>query len=205
MFQPLLLFHIATATPRPPQGFGGHLPEGKGLLRHQDLFDNLFFKMSGIQAQKTDPQLRFLLELSYEALVDAGIDITKIRGSNAGVYVGSCFTDCHKGILCRTVHAMNETSKSAVKHSIVIQSPSSHSFALPKKFRLADRLRCDHRIREHGLRAVDVREPALLLLRLPRSLHEHRHRMLFLSRRARPSLPGTQSKVAPTTGTQNRD
>ena len=61
------------------------------------IFDNLFFKMSGIQAQKTDPQLRFLLELSYEALVDAGMDIMKIRGSNAGVYVGSCFSDCHKG------------------------------------------------------------------------------------------------------------
>ena len=55
--------------------------------------------MSGIQAQKTDPQLRFLLELSYEALVDAGMDIMKIRGSNAGVYVGSCFSDCHKGRL----------------------------------------------------------------------------------------------------------
>ena len=79
------------------RGFGGNLPDGKGLVRHQDLFDNLFFKMSGIQAQKTDPQLRFLLELSYEALVDAGMDITKIRGSNAGVYVGSCFSDCHKG------------------------------------------------------------------------------------------------------------
>ena len=55
--------------------------------------------MSGIQAQKTDPQLRFLLELSYEALVDAGMDIMKIRGSNAGVYVGSCFSDCHKGTM----------------------------------------------------------------------------------------------------------
>ena len=61
------------------QGFGGNLPDGKGLVRHQDLFDNLFFKMSGIQAQKTDPQLRFLLELSYEALVDAGIDIRKVN------------------------------------------------------------------------------------------------------------------------------
>ena len=55
-------------------GFSGNLPAGNGVVRHQDVFDNLFFRMSGSQAQKTEPQLRFLLELSYEALVDANMD-----------------------------------------------------------------------------------------------------------------------------------
>lgn len=78
----------------------GLLPPRKGTVTHQDRFDNFFFKMSGSQAQKTDPQLRFLLELSYEALVDSNLDFNKVCGSEkVGVYVGSCFSDAHKGWL----------------------------------------------------------------------------------------------------------
>ena len=33
-------------------GFGGNLPMGKGTLANQELFDNLFFKISGAQAAK---------------------------------------------------------------------------------------------------------------------------------------------------------
>ena len=80
-------------------GFHGNLPKGKGTVFNKDRFNNLFFKMSGAQAAKVDPQLRFLLELSYEALIDAHLDPAKLRGSNTGVFVGSCFTDCHKGWL----------------------------------------------------------------------------------------------------------
>jgi len=81
-------------------GMGGNLPMGKGYMANQEFFDNLFFKMSGAQASKVDPQLRFLLELSYEALVDAGFtDLRKLHGSKTAVYVGSCFSDCHKGWL----------------------------------------------------------------------------------------------------------
>mmetsp|Transcript_18751 Transcript_18751/g.46867 ORF Transcript_18751/g.46867 Transcript_18751/m.46867 type:complete len:2716 (+) Transcript_18751:643-8790(+) len=80
-------------------GFHGQLPLGKGSLTQQEHFDNFFFNMSGAQAEKTDPQLRFLLELSYEALVDSNLDIQKLKGSNCGVFVGSCFSDCHKAWL----------------------------------------------------------------------------------------------------------
>lgn len=82
-----------------PAGFHSNLPLGRGRIANQDRFDNFFFNMSGAQAEKTDSQLRFLLELSYEALVDSGLDIAKLKGSNAGVFVGSCFTDAHKGWL----------------------------------------------------------------------------------------------------------
>ena len=40
-----------------------------------------------------------MLEAAYEALLDAGITPESIRGSNTGVYHGSCFQEPHIGIL----------------------------------------------------------------------------------------------------------
>jgi fatty acid synthase len=43
-----------------------------------------------------DPQLRKLLEVAYEAWVDAGVDFSALRGSNrVGVYVGACGSETH--------------------------------------------------------------------------------------------------------------
>lgn len=41
--------------------------------------------------QKMDPQMRKLLEVSWEAWVDSGVDMNKLRGSSrVGVYIGCC-------------------------------------------------------------------------------------------------------------------
>lgn len=67
---------------------------GKGL------FDRAFFNISHQQAEYTDPQIRFLLELSYEALQDAGVkDFTALPTAEVGVYVGSSFSDFHSSTL----------------------------------------------------------------------------------------------------------
>lgn len=43
-----------------------------------------------------DPQLRKLLEVSYEAWLDAGVDFNGLRGSDrVGVYVGACGSETH--------------------------------------------------------------------------------------------------------------
>ncbi|MCX7114351.1 MAG: beta-ketoacyl synthase N-terminal-like domain-containing protein [Gammaproteobacteria bacterium] len=70
-----------------------------------DQFDGLFFGIPGKQAEKLDPQLRLLLETSYEALVDAAISSDEIKGSSMGVYTGSCTNDAYQ-IAMKNMHAL---------------------------------------------------------------------------------------------------
>jgi fatty acid synthase len=76
------------------------LPPKFGQLKQDlDSFDHKFFSTSGKQAEKMDLGLRLLLEVSYEAWVDAGMSLEEIKGSNTGVYVGSCSSDSQKAWL----------------------------------------------------------------------------------------------------------
>ncbi|KOX73549.1 Fatty acid synthase [Melipona quadrifasciata] len=70
-----------------PTGLYG-LPERSGKLKDLKSFDATFFGVHAKQAHVMDPQLRMLLEVTYEAIVDAGINPNDIRGSRTGVFIG---------------------------------------------------------------------------------------------------------------------
>ena len=53
-----------------------------------DQFDAEFFRISPVEAELLDPQQRMMLEMSWLALEDAGIDAGSLRGSRTGVYTG---------------------------------------------------------------------------------------------------------------------
>ncbi|KAJ0060389.1 hypothetical protein NL108_010160, partial [Boleophthalmus pectinirostris] len=64
------------------------LPQRNGKLKDISHFDAVFFGVHPKQANTMDPQLRIMLEVAYEAIVDAGLNPASLRGTKTGVYIG---------------------------------------------------------------------------------------------------------------------
>ncbi|XP_026333200.1 fatty acid synthase-like [Hyposmocoma kahamanoa] len=69
--------------------FTGNIP---GLL----YFDAQFFKVHYRLGQCMDPMGRKILEMTYQAIYDAGINPQQLSGKKVGVYIGSCFSESEK-------------------------------------------------------------------------------------------------------------
>jgi polyketide synthase 13 len=81
MDEPRLAERIRKARTR-----GGYLTDIKG-------FDAEFFALSKMEADNIDPQQRMALELTWEALENARIPASSLRGQSVGVFVGSSTND----------------------------------------------------------------------------------------------------------------
>ena len=100
-----------------------------GFLAQIEQFDPAFFGISPREASQMDPQQRLMLELSWEALEDAGLVASELRGSRAGVFFGVAWTDyamlVHRGGL----PAMNQHTVTGFHRSIVANRVS-YTFGL---------------------------------------------------------------------------
>ena len=64
-----------------------------GYIEEVDVFDAPFFGVSPREAQQMDPQQRWLLQVAWEALEDAGLAPDRLVNSRTGVYVGMTGSD----------------------------------------------------------------------------------------------------------------
>ncbi|QIS23391.1 type I polyketide synthase [Nocardia terpenica] len=66
--------------------WGGFLDDVRG-------FDAEFFGISPREARHMDPQQRLVLEVVWESLADAGLDVAELAGTDVGVFVGISSND----------------------------------------------------------------------------------------------------------------
>ncbi len=70
-----------------------YVSKGGFIAEPIDRFDETFFKVTPLEAERMDPQQRMLLTVCWEALEDAFIRPSTLDGSNTAVIVGLCNFD----------------------------------------------------------------------------------------------------------------
>jgi len=78
-----------------------------------DEFDGKFFGMSPKELEFTDPQQRLLLEVSWEALEDAAINPTSLKGTQTGIFTGT-WTHHYEDLMNQVAFEENEFFRSYI-------------------------------------------------------------------------------------------
>jgi fatty acid synthase len=81
--------------------FHPEVPARTGKIHNLEKFDASFFSILNKHANQMDPQVRCLLEHTYEAILDAGISPQSLVGSKTGVFIGCCFSDSRDAFFYR--------------------------------------------------------------------------------------------------------
>ncbi len=81
-----------------PDTLGTSYAREGGFVADATRFDPGFFGVPPFEVAAMDPQLRLLLEASWETLESAGVDPVDLRGTQTGVYAGVMYGDYGTGV-----------------------------------------------------------------------------------------------------------
>ncbi|XP_038057226.1 reducing polyketide synthase swnK-like [Patiria miniata] len=105
-----------------------YIKNGGYISQDPYMFDRQFFHMPPDEAAHLDPQVRLLLEVTWEALENAGIPASSIRGSKTGVYMGVTAQE-YLSFACKPLHNMNQYTNSG-NNSCMVSNRISYEFDL---------------------------------------------------------------------------
>nr|XP_037286006.1 fatty acid synthase-like [Rhipicephalus microplus] len=108
------------------------MPRIHGKIKDLSRFDANFFNTYPKQAHVTDPQLRLLLETSYEAILDSGYDPESFRKRKVGVFIGNSVAesgeafklDTDKGDAYTILGCHRAMFSNRISYSLDLQGPS---------------------------------------------------------------------------------
>lgn len=100
-----------------------------GWIEDIDRFDARFFGISPREAAYMDPQQRFMLELSWGALEDAGIPPLGLKGTPTGVFTGAIWAD-YETLLRRAGPAGRNAHTSSGLHRSILANRVSYVLGL---------------------------------------------------------------------------
>ncbi|MFJ2477547.1 type I polyketide synthase [Streptomyces sp. NPDC087659] len=125
-FWDMLLAGRDGITAEPPVGVrhegwpaaGKDIPPG-GYVESADTFDAEFFGVGEHEAREMDPQQRLTLELGWEALEDAAVLPSALRGQDVGVFVGVASDDYALLSRCRDSRSIDHHTMTGVQRGVV--------------------------------------------------------------------------------------
>ena len=89
-----------------------------GFIKHLYDFDASFFRVSPREALTLDPQQRLALELSWEALEQAGIAPDSLAAQSVGVFLGISSIDHWQQVLARSPETIDAYLATGNTHSV---------------------------------------------------------------------------------------
>ncbi|NKB62527.1 MAG: SDR family NAD(P)-dependent oxidoreductase [Gammaproteobacteria bacterium] len=117
--------------PNPAKPAKCYVKHGGYLQQSIEEMDALFFGISPREAEALDPQQRLILEVTWEALEDAGVLAADLAGTNTGVFIGGFMVD-HLASQAGTLNREMISTHSAISFSQTLLS-ARLSFTLDLK------------------------------------------------------------------------
>jgi len=77
-----------------------------GFVANADMLDAPFFGIAPREAARLDPQHRWLMEVAWEAMEDAGVPPEQLSGTRTGVFVGISHSD-YLSLLRQEIHLLD--------------------------------------------------------------------------------------------------